>query len=199
MPLVASRGGAAASGFGFGGFAGPGDFDAIATITTTADNSNNLQFTNIPQTYKHLHMRAVAVGGVQSANDGRGFWYSINLNDETEINAHWLNGALGSVGSGASSSRPIGNAMRMNTNTSNSPYGVALIDLLDYTSTTKNKTLRSYSGVVNPFSVYGQLNAVTLHSGLRVTTQPVTTITFVDTAGASFGPGSSFALYGVKG
>jgi hypothetical protein len=67
-----------------------------------------------------------------------------------------------------------------------------LIDILDYASTTKNKTLRGFTGA--DLNGSGNSNIV---SGLWINTAAITSIQIIAEATA-FKAGSTFALYGIK-
>jgi hypothetical protein len=67
-----------------------------------------------------------------------------------------------------------------------------ILDILDYGSTTKNKTVRLLQGFP------GSLKIIRLISGARYNTAAVTSVTFTAQAG-SFTTASRFSLYGIKG
>jgi hypothetical protein len=71
---------------------------------------------------------------------------------------------------------------------------VCIVDIIDYTSTSKFKTLRSFAGVDKNTAGSG---AVNLTSGAWRSTSAVTSIT-VFTNGGAFQSGTSIALYGIK-
>jgi hypothetical protein len=72
--------------------------------------------------------------------------------------------------------------------------GTSVIDILDYTSTTKNKTSRGLSGIVWS----GSGGMVFWGSGLWKDTSAVTSLTLYQ-QNANFGTGTTYALYGLKG
>jgi hypothetical protein len=67
-------------------------------------------------------------------------------------------------------------------------------DFLDYTSTTKNKTIRSLLGQDNNGSGYIQFQ-----SDLWINTAAITSLTILSTGGDYINQYSQFALYGIKG
>jgi hypothetical protein len=75
-------------------------------------------------------------------------------------------------------------------------YGAVIVDIHDYASTTKNKTVRCFGGYDANGSGYAAM-----HSGLWRNTNAVTTLTFVpgSISGGDFNENSTFALYGIKG
>jgi hypothetical protein len=76
-------------------------------------------------------------------------------------------------------------------------FGVSIIDIHDYASTTRNKTFRFLTG--NDRNGAGIL---ALFSGLWMSTSAITSLTFVpnNIGGAqTFISGTTFSLYGIKG
>jgi hypothetical protein len=75
-----------------------------------------------------------------------------------------------------------------------SVFAAAVIDVLDYADTNKNKTIRTLGGNDQNGSGF-----VRLASGLWRSTAAITTIRLYPDNSASFAQYSSFALYGIKG
>jgi hypothetical protein len=160
-------------------------YESIATVNGDG-SSASLTFSSIPSTYKHLQIRAI----------GRNSSGYIRFNADTGANyaRHWLRGtgaAVTAVG-GASQNEMYGFDFTDNGDTAN-VYGVGIIDIHDYASTTKNKTLRSFSGK----DLNGSGN-VYLYSGVWLSTSAITSITIYSPAAAPT-TASTFALYGIKG
>jgi hypothetical protein len=80
------------------------------------------------------------------------------------------------------------------TNAASSVVSVGVLDLLDYTNTSKNKTIRGLFG--GTALGYGA-NRITLASGFLNNTSAISSITFFLDAG-NFSNTSRFSLYGVK-
>jgi hypothetical protein len=72
-------------------------------------------------------------------------------------------------------------------------FAPAVIDVLDFSSSVKNKTFRSLSGLVSTPS-----NSISIRSGLYFKTDPITTLSIFDSRGENWVAGSRFSLYGVK-
>jgi hypothetical protein len=70
-------------------------------------------------------------------------------------------------------------------------FGASIIDILDSYSTTKNKTMRAFSG-----ANYA-LPDIRLSSGLFLSTAAINSITIFANIGPNFLAGSRFSLYGV--
>ena len=73
-------------------------------------------------------------------------------------------------------------------------FGVNITDILDYTSTTKNKTARAIGGSLNATGG----SAVVLESSAWLSTAAISSLSFVPFSGV-FAIGSRFSLYGVRG
>jgi hypothetical protein len=165
-----------------------GDYESIATVNGTG-SSGVITFTSIPSTYKHLQIRGV--GGSTTT----GSYSVLNINGDTGSNykQHWLQGAgSGTPGAGVGSG-PTSIDLYSTANATANSQAAFVIDILDYTSTNKNKTIRSFAGVDNNGSGF-----VDLDSGLYFATPAaITSLSFTINAG-SWRTTSSFALYGIK-
>ena len=194
MPLLTTQ---SSRGYGLHALnAAIGDFEWIATGTTNT-SSPSITFSSIPQTYKHLQIRGIGNASGNSADFGA---LGVRFNNDTGSNytRHGLR------------SNPGGNTysiVSITGTTFTSPsegvyldsagsviMGTSVIDILDYTSTTKTKTSRGLSGIVWS----GSGGMVFWGSGLWKNTNAVTSVTLYQ-QNANFGTGTSFALYGLKG
>jgi hypothetical protein len=166
----------------------PPSFESIATVTGTG-SSATLTLSSIPSTYKHLQLRFV--GALSTSSTGR-----ISFNSDTtytNYRTHYLENYSSAVGAGTYQSATYpGVALGVNTGFV-SPFSM-VIDLLDYANTSKNKTLRSINGV----DVNGPGGAITLTSGLWLSTSAINSITLTATSGF-WSTASIIALYGIKG
>jgi hypothetical protein len=179
LGILASAGGGAATAY-----------ESIATATGTG-SSGTISFTSIPSTYTHLQIRLMG----RSDNAASASDHLLQLNTDTGANYtyHALYGdgsAPGSFGAASTTSNFLGSI----------PYGLAaanimgvsVIDILDYASTTKNKTVR----VLNGHSRNAAGN-IYLTSGLWINTAAITSVQIKTNAG-NFTTASTFALYGIK-
>jgi hypothetical protein len=73
-------------------------------------------------------------------------------------------------------------------------FGAGVTDILDYTNTSKNTTVRALGGADANGS-----GSIDLTSAAWLNTNAVTSITLTTNNGSTFTAGSSFALYGIKG
>ncbi len=171
-----------------------GSYELIESAILTS-NSSSVTFSNLgtyASTYKHLQLRIVTRN---TSNVGTGALITI-FNGDTGSNYtyHELRGNGSSVTSSAvapytsilSSWNPHGG-----TNPSN--FGVAVADILDWSSTTKFKTVRSLTGVMS------YANFINIFSGVWRNTAAITSITFTAEGGNQFVSGSRYSLYGLKG
>lgn len=174
---------------GAGGGAAAGAYELISTqiLGTTA---TTLSFNSIPQTYKHLQIRYVAV------TPANGDILTMRMNGITtsSYSRHGLEGPGSAFWSGGSnsltSSYVMGSQIGMVTG---EPYS-GIVDILDYASTVKNKTFKSFNGVASSTNV-----SVALVSGALFSTSAVSSITLFTNGGTNLSAGSRFSLYGIKG
>jgi hypothetical protein len=163
-------------------------YESIATVTP---NGQSVSFTSIPQTYKHLQVRVMARrdAGVSFSND------LVELNNDSSniYTRHYIEADGSSVNAGGGTGRfagQINNAITGNNAASNT-YGVYILDIYDYTNTSKYKTGRYISG----FDLNGS-------GGLNIGSflwQSTSAITSLDFDSYTYSSGSVFSLYGIKG
>jgi len=177
-----------------GGAAAVGDYQSIST-TTLASNSNTISFTSIPSTYTHLQIRYISRSTRASGSDSISFRF--NSDSGSNYARHFLYGDGGSAGAGATTSDTMSNcALGSGASAGASMFGGGVVDILDYASTNKNKTIRTLSGA----DVNGSGGDLRLSSGLWFATPAaITSITLYANGGSSdFVTYSYFALYGIK-
>jgi len=170
------------------------DYELIST-TVLGSDTNSVTFSGLGTSgaaYKHLQLRVTA----RSSNGAVGDSLGLRFNGDSGSNyaEHVLYGNGSSVASGAGSSQTFMSAMTIAGNSAGaSIFGSGVIDILDFSQTTKNKTLRSLSGnQAQPF--------IQLRSGLWMSTSAVTSINLFSANGATnLLTGSRFSLYGLKG
>jgi hypothetical protein len=170
----------------------PGSYESIATTTLTT-TASTITFSNIPQTFTHLQLRCI--GQLNNAD----ITATIRFNNDTSSTniSHYIQGDGSSVVSGVTSGnsdakfifRPSYTALGSNI------FGVAVIDILDYATTVKNKVSRALTGydANSSGSNGGYINFV---SNLWVNTAAINRIDIL--TGNSFVANSQFALYGVN-
>lgn len=183
------------------GYADEG-FELITTITLTS-STPSVVFSSIPQNYRHLQIRWTGRNNQSWGSVGTStvVWYQMNGVTSASYSSHILQGDGSSVGTSAYSNL---DHMRSLTTLANafSPsgaYSAGITDILDYTSTLKNKVIRSFTGYVSNTTEKGGVN---LGSGALYSTNALTSFTIGagpgPTSGHNFIAGSRFSLYGVK-
>lgn len=196
-PILESIG--SVKGFGWGALASTAAFESIATTTGTG-TAASLSFTSIPSTYKHLQIRFCIRGYDTSSRTNDDFRIRFN-NDTTSANyyGHFLTGnttaasATSNAGSFAGGQIIISSAIPGSGAAAN-VMAIGVIDILDYASTTKNKTTRFFTG--NDRNGAG--GQTRLGSVGYFSTTAISSIQLLpDPEG--FTTTSTFALYGIKG
>jgi hypothetical protein len=173
-------------------------YESIATITA-AGGETSLSFTSIPGTYVSLQIRGIAKDSYTSGT-GEATDTTLTFNSDTSANYryHQLRGngtAAAALAPGSATSNMAAVITEI-YGTATNMFGVSIVDIHDYASTTKYKTVRGFSG--------GDLNSGTttsnlrLGSGLWMSTSAITSIQ-IQAAVSGFAAGSTFALYGIKG
>jgi len=170
--------------------AGPdGAYDSLATITVPSGGLASITFAGIPNTYKHLQIRAIAKStGAASQGD-------LTFNGDTGSNYAWHQLFGGGTSAGADNSinraNIVGAASLVNSSIAN-VFSASIIDILDYADTNKFKTVRHLVGQDENGS-----GVISLNSGLWRNTAAITTVT-ITARSNSIAQFSQFALYGVK-
>ena len=161
---------------------------ASAFPSVSPSTSTTVTFSNIPQAFNHLQVRfAVRNGGSLSRMRMR-----VNGDSGTSYATHVLVGdGTFAVSAGATNQTyTLGTAMAESTVLANA-FSVGVLDALDYSVTSKNKTFRLLDG-----GDYNGTGAVNLWSGLWLNTAAISSLSFIWENGAAFGAGSRFDLYG---
>jgi hypothetical protein len=163
----------------------PTNFESIATFTVGAGGTTSVTISSIPQTYKHLQLRSLCgYSGVT--------WFSVHLNGDT-ANNYALHELRGDGSSATAYGTTPSGVIRIGLTGNSTSYSGAVTDILDYTSTTKNKTVRSFYGCDTNGGGY-----VGLTSGLWFKTPEAVTSLVINAGGGTINQYSQFALYGVK-
>jgi hypothetical protein len=170
----------------------PSAFESIATATPSS--ASTVTFSSIPSTYTHLQVRYL----IRTTSGGN--YVSLRLNDDTGSNYayHSLMGdGSTTIARGTTAANFIEVMEDFNEGTVASPSpNVGIIDIHDYASTTKNKTVRAFVGGDNNSTVTTRGN-VHLASGLWLSTSAVNSLTIFSQQQWAFS--TVFSLYGIKG
>jgi len=172
-------------------------YESIATTTVGAGGSATVTLSSIPSTYKHLQIRILSRTTGTANAGGDGDWIRIRFNSDAANNysRHYLQGNGANPFTGSATSTSGGLLERSaNGNSLANNFGGLIVDILDYTSTNKNKTVRNFGGIDNNSG--GQTYFTS--SLWFATPAAINSITLIPETG-SFAQYSSFALYGIKG
>ena len=197
-PIISTKGGLSSAGYGqFSLVGGGSSFDSIATVTVGSGGTSSISFTSIPSTYKHLQIRGIYRSSRASAS-GRDAALVLNYNGTTSTYVgHNLIGDGASASASYNSSSQYANNLDVGNgnNATAGIFSVAVIDILDYANTSKNKVMRGLAGV----DLNGS-GAILFGSGMWVDTTAINQIvlTTVGAAVYNFQQYSQFALYGIK-
>lgn len=171
----------------------PGDYESIATQTVGAGGTVSVSFTSIPQTYTHLQIRGTLQLKQTGTSDN---WAAIKLNSTNMLYQHGVYGS-GSAAGAYSNSLTADNQTNWfvdgPTSGRTNIFAPFITDILDYSNTNKNKTVRTLSG----FDANGA-GYVQLVSNLYNATTAVSQIDLFSRNGDGFSQYSHFALYGIK-
>jgi hypothetical protein len=168
-----------------------GDYESIQTYTLTG-NQTSVTFSSIPSTYKHLQVRLTAKTDRALNRDTA----LLTFNSDTGTNyvAHALFGDGSTAQAQYQAAAQSIALYRIAGNSSATDiFGALIIDILDYTNTNKNTTVRALGGV--------DLNGageIWLNSGLWLNTAAISTLKLAPGNATNFMQYSSFALYGIK-
>lgn len=171
------------------GFAPLGmDYDSLQSTTVGAGGLSAITFSSIPQTYQHLQIRYMVASSVADNN------FALRFNGDTNANytIHELGGNGASAIAGGLAAVGFARVGYWQTGTLSQPY-VGIVDILDYTSTTKNTVFRAFNGV----DTNGGDGFVRLNSSLWSNTAAVTSVTFF-TVQSNVPQHSIVSLYGLR-
>jgi len=163
-----------------------GAYDLLSTYTVPSTSSSTISLTNIDQGYKHLQVR---IANSNSSGTGASFTVQFNSVSSSQYNNHHLQNYDGTVGTGWQGSQSsvfyINNGFAASSG--------CVMDILDYSSSVKNTTVRALS-----FQNSGSNKVVWLHSGLWENTSAVSSMQLTPSFGSA-GTGTRVSIYGIKG
>jgi len=183
-----------------GNLTAPGDVDPGAMIplmTNTVGSTSvaSVTFSDIPQNYEHLQIRAILKTNENSTGATN---IEMRLNSDTGSNytRHYLRGTGSAADAGAATSQSrftVGTAVQGGAALANM-FGSMIVDILDYTNTNKYTTVRALSGQDSNGS---GTQGMWLQSGLWLNTAAITNISLFSSS-SNINQYSHFALYGIK-
>ena len=169
-----------------------GDFESIASSGVISNGTSFFDFTSIPQTYTHLQLRMNLRD--TGAFVDRSWFMEANGNSPSTSNAfHWLIGDGGTASAGnATNQGRWGEPKVPAASAGANVFGACIVDILDYSNTNKNKTMRALNGFDNNGSGWVQLSSYLYNSTNAITSLRIYT-------NNSFAGNSRIDLYGIKG
>jgi hypothetical protein len=176
---------------GAGGGGGVAAFDLLQTVTPSGTGTVTFSGLDTYTSYRHLQLRIAARSS--NAQGGIGSIFLRFNSSTTGYAFHNLFGSGSTVSSDANSSQAeITLPAIINDGATASVFSVGIIDILDFSSSNKNTTIR---GLIGGTTTSPQ---VRLLSGLWNNTAAVTSFTLVVGGGSNYLSGSRISLYGIK-
>jgi len=168
------------------------NYESIQTVTVGAGGQSSIAFNSIPSTYKHLQIRYLWNGSGGSGDNN----IALRCNGDTAANytLHEIRGDGTSTAAGGVTGIGFARIGYYSAVTTNAYVGI--VDILDYTSTNKHKTIKSLNGWdSNGVSGKAALNSSVWLPG---TIAAISSLTILSGNAITIPQYSSFALYGIK-
>lgn len=170
-----------------------GSFESIATVTLSS-GASSITFSSIPQTYKHLQIRCISRDS-RPATALNNWHLQLNSDSGTNYSVQSLFTDSSTVTAAADPNlSKTDYFIQPSANATPNVFQASIWDILDYSSTSKYKTIRVLGGYDNNGS--GRINFS--GAGWR-SFDGVTSLTFTNSSNSNFNGYSSYALYGIKG
>jgi hypothetical protein len=166
----------------------PEGYESIATLSATSGSS--VEFTSIPSNFKHLQIRGI--GRTARANVEDGFYLRFNGTTTPYIDHHLYGTNVVSNFANTGSDTEIETYTLPGNNATAGIFGSVIVDIYDYASTDKFKTIKLLGGFDNN-STSGRVEFV---GASWRNTAAITSITLIAGNSTWVSP-SSFALYGI--
>lgn len=173
-------------------------FDSIST-STLGTAAASISFSSIPTTYSHLQIRGLGRSSAAAElQDIR-----IQFNGDTAAN--YMLHRVGSQGGASATHNYLGSTGVTYTypglplpsaGQTAAIWGSAIIDIPDYKSANKNKSIKTFGGY-STLNVSGN-NYSYFGAGTWLNTAAITSILLYPSSG-NFTAGTTYALYGIKG
>lgn len=175
------------------GAGGGAAYDLLET-TVLASSASSVSFTGLDAytDYKHLQIRAT-VRRTTAANGLYSCFLRFNSDSGGNYADHFLEGTGSAVQSsgGGSRNRILIDGVGVGDTNTAGIYAGMVLDILDFSSTTKNTTTRTLAGVPTDTD-----KAIFLQSGLYNQTSAITSLEFG--INADLQSGTRLSLYGIK-
>jgi hypothetical protein len=174
----------------------PNSYESIATFVVSSSTSS-VTFSSIPSTYKHLQVRCL-LKTTASGNDSWAYSLQAFVNADTTVGNYAYHRIYGDGGTytPGGAANAIGQLGFIPSAGLTDVFAPSVIDILDYTNTSKYTTFKAINGS-NSNGVAGGF--VGIQSQVWKNTAAVNSIDFRSGSGGSFAQYTHFALYGIKG
>ena len=165
-----------------------GSYDALASYTVPSGGIATITFAGLPTAgqYAHLQIRGSFSNSSGSVIRGR-----FNLDSGNNYSRHYMYGDGGSAVAGNDINFDYATFGYNAGTTAN--YSASVVDILDYAATTKNKTVRTWTGSDNNGS-----GLIVFYSSGWYNTAAINSIT-ITSSGGNFTQHSQFSVYGIRG
>ena len=199
MPIL----GIWASSFLKNAFTPTGSYDALATYTVPSGGVSSITFNGFPTggQYSHLQIRGISRTDRATYNTDN-FTMRINSDSGSNYSWHQLNSppntSTSTVGAAGGASASLIYGFSTATSVETGIFGGSVIDILNYASTSKYKTVRALTGADTNGQASGYAGYVSFNSGLWMNTSAVNSITLYPDYGTNFLQHTQFSIYGVK-
>jgi hypothetical protein len=170
----------------------PESFESIATVTVGSGGVTTLGFSGIPQTYKHLQVRAFTRDTRSTSLNN----YHMQINGDTGNNymSHSIIHDSSTITAAYGLANKTDYFIQPSANTTAGVFASSIWDILEYSSTDRYKVIKNYGGYDNNGS--GRMN---YNSGLWLNTNAIDQLVFSISGSGNFAQYTSYALYGIKG
>jgi hypothetical protein len=172
----------------------PARFFSIASYTGTG-NPTSITFSDIPQTYQHLQLRIL---GRTVSTGLYGASVRLQMNNDTSTNyaRHLLYGDRSTASAGQATSQAFMafSYFVSETSASTSNYSASILDILDYKTTSKYKTVKGIGGWDS-----NSAGTISIGSGLWLSSSAITSLKITFDSSSSMATDTSITLYGIKG
>jgi hypothetical protein len=171
-----------------------GAYDVLASVTISSATPS-ISFTGIPTGYTHLQISGLVRTATSAVYD------AVFMRINGDAAANYFRHLILSDGTNTPQSYGYANESKLNVgymagNTAEAnSFGVFVTDIVDYTATTKYKTMKSIGGQNNNSVGSAYVN---MSSGAWANTSAVSSLTFYTESGSNFSQYTQINLYGVK-
>jgi len=198
MPLITTQ---SAKGYGWGKYnvAPALGFEKIASYTVSG-TAGTISFSGIPQTYKHLQIRGQGQASYGGSGGGSA-WFMVVNSDAFPSGTSWNIFSLNANNTTAYSGKTFNTYALTGIAqwAGNGTFAPAIIDIFDYTSTSKYKTAKMVNGIA--LNSNGGNNYTQFTTGAWKSLSPITDLTLYHNAGGLsdglWNNGTTFDLYGI--